>query len=207
MITKLIDYQKSQYNRLIVSALSTFHKITFDLSNVMNTGESFVANSERKRCCYCLGFVFPSGQGFVWSSSPSPKTCAPKVEVGRRASTGGRTTRSAEIKRHSRRPGHSALHPQVENMVGWLTRLQKVLLSIRVLFCTYCLLVRKCVYLCVFRSVGKDKKAIQASIRRNKETNTVLARLNSELQQQLKVCRMCTFVFFLSLSSLAKTLS
>lgn len=38
------------------------------------------------------------------------------------------------------------------------------------------------------RSVGKDKKAIQASIRRNKETNTVLARLNSELQQQLKVC-------------------
>lgn len=38
-----------------------------------------------------------------------------------------------------------------------------------------------------YRSVGKDKKAIQASIRRNKETNTVLARLNSELQQQLKV--------------------
>uniref|UniRef100_A0A286XVQ9 RALBP1 associated Eps domain containing 1 n=1 Tax=Cavia porcellus TaxID=10141 RepID=A0A286XVQ9_CAVPO len=37
------------------------------------------------------------------------------------------------------------------------------------------------------RSAGKDKKAIQASIRRNKETNTVLARLNSELQQQLKV--------------------
>ncbi|XP_069371583.1 ralBP1-associated Eps domain-containing protein 1 isoform X2 [Paralichthys olivaceus] len=36
------------------------------------------------------------------------------------------------------------------------------------------------------RSVGKDKKSIQASIRRNKETNTVLARLNSELQQQLK---------------------
>ncbi|XP_061479977.1 ralBP1-associated Eps domain-containing protein 1 isoform X4 [Rhineura floridana] len=36
------------------------------------------------------------------------------------------------------------------------------------------------------RSMGKDKKAIQASIRRNKETNTVLARLNSELQQQLK---------------------
>ncbi|XP_045699803.1 ralBP1-associated Eps domain-containing protein 1 isoform X3 [Phyllostomus hastatus] len=36
------------------------------------------------------------------------------------------------------------------------------------------------------RSVGKDKKAIQASIRRNKEANTVLARLNSELQQQLK---------------------
>lgn len=44
-----------------------------------------------------------------------------------------------------------------------------------------------CVCVCVFRSVGKDKKAIQASIRRNKETNTVLARLNSELQQQLKV--------------------
>lgn len=47
---------------------------------------------------------------------------------------------------------------------------------------------KKYVYLCVFRSLGKDKKAIQASIRRNKETNTVLARLNSELQQQLKVC-------------------
>ena len=41
-----------------------------------------------------------------------------------------------------------------------------------------------CLYL--LRSVGKDKKAIQASIRRNKETNTVSARLNSELQQQLK---------------------
>ncbi|XP_062857809.1 ralBP1-associated Eps domain-containing protein 1 isoform X2 [Trichomycterus rosablanca] len=38
----------------------------------------------------------------------------------------------------------------------------------------------------ITRSVGKDKKAIQASIRRNKETNTVLARLNNELQQQLK---------------------
>ncbi|XP_056284353.1 ralBP1-associated Eps domain-containing protein 1 isoform X2 [Pseudoliparis swirei] len=36
------------------------------------------------------------------------------------------------------------------------------------------------------RSVGKNKKSIQASIRRNKETNTVFARLNSELQQQLK---------------------
>lgn len=46
-----------------------------------------------------------------------------------------------------------------------------------------------------FRSVGKDKKAIQASIRRNKETNTVLARLNSELQQQLKVCRLCPETF------------
>ncbi|KAM8947791.1 ralBP1-associated Eps domain-containing protein 1 isoform 2-T2 [Pelodytes ibericus] len=40
--------------------------------------------------------------------------------------------------------------------------------------------------LAIPRSAGKDKKAIQASIRRNKETNTVLARLNSELQQQLK---------------------
>ncbi|XP_062912530.1 ralBP1-associated Eps domain-containing protein 1 isoform X7 [Mobula hypostoma] len=38
----------------------------------------------------------------------------------------------------------------------------------------------------VSRSVGKDKKSVQASIRRNKETNTVLGRLNSELQQQLK---------------------
>ena len=63
-------------------------------------------------------------------------------------------------------------------------------------------------YLCVFRSVGKDKKAIQASIRRNKETNTVLARLNSELQQQLKVRRMCTDnVFFLTLSSPAVKLT
>lgn len=49
--------------------------------------------------------------------------------------------------------------------------------------------------LCVFRSVGKDKKSIQASIRRNKETNTVLARLNSELQQQLKVWRFCPKLF------------
>uniref|UniRef100_A0A8C2H6D0 RALBP1 associated Eps domain containing 1 n=1 Tax=Cyprinus carpio TaxID=7962 RepID=A0A8C2H6D0_CYPCA len=32
------------------------------------------------------------------------------------------------------------------------------------------------------RSIGKDKKAIQASIRRNKETNTVLARLNNVLE-------------------------
>lgn len=60
-------------------------------------------------------------------------------------------------------------------------------------------LSNKCVYLCVFRSVGKDKKAIQASIRRNKETNTVLARLNSELQQQLKVWTMCILMFSLSL--------
>lgn len=49
------------------------------------------------------------------------------------------------------------------------------------------LLAKTQIGLCSFRSVGKDKKAIQASIRRNKETNTVLARLNSELQQQLKV--------------------
>ena len=35
-------------------------------------------------------------------------------------------------------------------------------------------------------SVGKGKKAIQVSIRCSNETNTVLARLNSELQQQLK---------------------
>uniref|UniRef100_A0A672S7W6 RalBP1-associated Eps domain-containing protein 1-like n=1 Tax=Sinocyclocheilus grahami TaxID=75366 RepID=A0A672S7W6_SINGR len=32
------------------------------------------------------------------------------------------------------------------------------------------------------RSIGKDKKAIQASIRRNKETNTVLARLNNVIE-------------------------
>lgn len=53
-------------------------------------------------------------------------------------------------------------------------------------------------YFSVYRSVGKDKKAIQASIRRNKETNTVLARLNSELQQQLKVWK--TLVVFSSFS-------
>ncbi|PIO28452.1 hypothetical protein AB205_0072370 [Aquarana catesbeiana] len=33
---------------------------------------------------------------------------------------------------------------------------------------------------------SKQKKAIQTAIRKNKEANAVLARLNSELQQQLK---------------------
>uniref|UniRef100_A0A672S1C5 RalBP1-associated Eps domain-containing protein 1-like n=1 Tax=Sinocyclocheilus grahami TaxID=75366 RepID=A0A672S1C5_SINGR len=39
------------------------------------------------------------------------------------------------------------------------------------------------------RSIGKDKKAIQASIRRNKETNTVLARLNNVIELQLEQLR------------------
>lgn len=60
------------------------------------------------------------------------------------------------------------------------------------------------VCVCVFRSLGKDKKAIQASIRRNKETNTVLARLNSELQQQLKVCKTGIRFFVGTFSPLAK---
>ncbi|ETE60417.1 RalBP1-associated Eps domain-containing protein 2 [Ophiophagus hannah] len=33
---------------------------------------------------------------------------------------------------------------------------------------------------------SKQKKAIQTAIRKNKEANAVLVRLNSELQQQLK---------------------
>uniref|UniRef100_A0ACB8FIF8 RalBP1-associated Eps domain-containing protein 2 n=1 Tax=Sphaerodactylus townsendi TaxID=933632 RepID=A0ACB8FIF8_9SAUR len=39
-------------------------------------------------------------------------------------------------------------------------------------------------FLC--RQSSKQKKAIQTAIRKNKEANAVLARLNSELQQQLK---------------------
>ena len=38
-----------------------------------------------------------------------------------------------------------------------------------------------------YRQSSKQKKAIQTAIRKNKEANAVLARLNSELQQQLKV--------------------
>lgn len=37
------------------------------------------------------------------------------------------------------------------------------------------------------RQTSKQKRAIQTAIRKNKEANAVLARLNSELQQQLKV--------------------
>lgn len=37
------------------------------------------------------------------------------------------------------------------------------------------------------RQSSKQKRAIQTAIRKNKEANAVLARLNSELQQQLKV--------------------
>ncbi|KAJ8776819.1 hypothetical protein J1605_015110 [Eschrichtius robustus] len=39
----------------------------------------------------------------------------------------------------------------------------------------------------VQKQSSKQKKAIQTAIRKNKEANAVLARLNSELQQQLKV--------------------
>lgn len=37
------------------------------------------------------------------------------------------------------------------------------------------------------RQSSKQKRAIQTAIRKNKEANAVLTRLNSELQQQLKV--------------------
>ncbi|XP_064429889.1 ralBP1-associated Eps domain-containing protein 2 isoform X6 [Mirounga angustirostris] len=40
----------------------------------------------------------------------------------------------------------------------------------------------------VQKQSSKQKKAIQTAIRKNKEANAVLARLNSELQQQLKDC-------------------
>lgn len=43
-----------------------------------------------------------------------------------------------------------------------------------------------CIYLSG-RPSSKQKRAIQTAIRKNKEANAVLARLNSELQQQLKV--------------------
>lgn len=43
-----------------------------------------------------------------------------------------------------------------------------------------------CIYLSG-RQSSKQKRAIQTAIRKNKEANAVLARLNSELQQQLKV--------------------
>lgn len=37
------------------------------------------------------------------------------------------------------------------------------------------------------RLLSRQKREIQMAIRKNKETNAVLTRLNSELQQQLKV--------------------
>lgn len=128
--------------------------------------------------CFCC-FYFPSGQGLVRPACSSSKTCASKVEVWRWAPTGGRATRSTEIKLDSCCSGHSALHPPVQNLVFITITPHRFLYVSR---------FNKSLCICVFfRSIGKDKKAIQASIRRNKETNTVLARLNSELQQQLKV--------------------
>lgn len=47
----------------------------------------------------------------------------------------------------------------------------------------------------VLRQPSKQKKAIQTAIRKNKEANAVLARLNSELQQQLKVKNACMVLF------------
>lgn len=135
-------------------------------------------------CFYC--FYFPSGQGLVWPACSSSKTCASKVEVWRWAPTGGRATRSTEIKHDSCCPGHSALHPPVENLV-FIIITYYIFLYVSRFSKNFCI----CVF---FRSIGKDKKAIQASIRRNKETNTVLARLNSELQQQLKVSRTRCFL-------------
>ena len=41
--------------------------------------------------------------------------------------------------------------------------------------------------------LSRQKKEIQMAIRKNKETNAVLTRLNSELQQQLKVS--LSFIF------------
>lgn len=41
-------------------------------------------------------------------------------------------------------------------------------------------------HLPVQKQSSKQKRAIQTAIRKNKEANAVLARLNSELQQQLK---------------------
>lgn len=119
-----------------------------------------------------LIILWPTGQRLVGSDSASSQTRAPPLEVGRRAASGGRAARSAEVQRHRRRPGNSAVHPQVSNGAGARGELCSDAAPFTV---------------CVCRSLGKDKKAIQASIRRNKETNTVLARLNSELQQQLKV--------------------
>lgn len=46
---------------------------------------------------------------------------------------------------------------------------------------------RKLFFLLSGRQSSKQKKAIQTAIRKNREANAVLARLNSELQQQLKV--------------------
>lgn len=48
------------------------------------------------------------------------------------------------------------------------------------------LIEMSCIYLSG-RQSSKQKRAIQTAIRKNKEANAVLARLNSELQQQLKV--------------------
>lgn len=50
-----------------------------------------------------------------------------------------------------------------------------------------CLWIRLNALIHFFRQPSKQKKAIQTAIRKNKEANAVLARLNSELQQQLKV--------------------
>ncbi|KAL7983731.1 hypothetical protein Chor_000607 [Crotalus horridus] len=44
---------------------------------------------------------------------------------------------------------------------------------------------------------SKQKKAVQTAIRKNKEANAVLIRLNSELQQQLKVRHAHAFLFAL----------
>lgn len=61
---------------------------------------------------------------------------------------------------------------------GWLVfRHQLVLRLLIEMFCIYL----------SGRQSSKQKRAIQTAIRKNKEANAVLARLNSELQQQLKV--------------------
>lgn len=61
---------------------------------------------------------------------------------------------------------------------GWLIFWHRPLL--RLLIETFCIYLSG-------RQSSKQKRAIQTAIRKNKEANAVLARLNSELQQQLKV--------------------
>lgn len=48
------------------------------------------------------------------------------------------------------------------------------------------------------RLLPRQKKEIQMAIRKNKETNAVLTRLNSELQQQLKVSSYSVSLLWLS---------
>lgn len=67
------------------------------------------------------------------------------------------------------------------------------------------------------RLLSKQKREVQMAIRKNRETNAVLTRLNSELQQQLKVSArlsltktcsrvcVCLSVHFLTFSDLIRS--